>query len=151
MRSRSVEAVSGAGAEFGLDARLVGIGEPLALVPGELAEAVDTTAAEHGAKAARLLDAFAAAEPGSFVWTRDEGGRFHLGRIMGGWRYERSAAAERVGIHHVRAARWRLALAPDGVPPRVIYAFDRGGRNFQRIRDREAEEATAHLWRLAED
>ena len=41
-------------------------------------------------------------------------------------------------------AAWRRRL--DAAPAAVVYAFARGGRNFQRIHDRAAEQRTFELW-----
>jgi hypothetical protein len=124
MRARERDDVpAGAGAEFGLRAGVVGIG------PG------------------RGLERFAALPGGTFVWTRDTAGLFHLGRISGPLRRDDSGPARAVGIEHVRPAAWldRPFGEPE-VPPGVAATFARGGRNFQRTRDEAAERRTAELW-----
>ena len=113
MRARDLDVPAGAGADFGVDHGLVGIG------PGT------------GAKAERMLDRLAALPDGTIVWTRTSDGAFHVGRITGPYRYDDSEAAREVGIHHVRPCTWQPA---DDVPPAVIATFARGGRNLQRIR-----------------
>lgn len=148
MRARDHDAPPGAGAEHGLARGLVGTGDALDAVPATLADAVLAAARIRGERAARRLSRFAALPDGAFVWTRDCEGRYRVGRIHGPWRYDDSAAARAVGIHHVRPARWLDdALDEDVVPPAVAATFARGGRNLQRIHDEEAERRTAALWR----
>ncbi len=148
MRARSRDDLpDGAGAEHGLRRGLVGIGEPLDAVPESVAEAVAATADRYGEKAGRMVRRFAALPAGTLVWTRDREGRFHVGRIVGPWRYDGSAPAEAVGVHHVRDARWLPhAFSSGEVPAAVAATFDRGGRNFQRTHDDEAERQTPVLW-----
>jgi len=82
----------------------------------------------------------------TFVWTKADG-FFHLGRISGAWRYEDSRDAREVGIHHVRPAKWLARpFGDDEVPTAVAETFARGGRNFQRTHDANAERRTAELW-----
>lgn len=129
MRARDVEAAAGAGAEYGLRSGVVGIG------PG------------RGEKAARMLHRFADVREGAFVWTRDCAGGYHLGRITGSLREDRSAAARAVGIIYVRDTTWLdRGLAEPDVPPAVARTFARGGRNFQRTHDGAAERMTADIW-----
>jgi hypothetical protein len=147
MRARSVDAPPGAGARFGLAAGVVGIGEPLASPPLSLDDAVEATAAEHGAKAARMLRRFAHLPDGAFVWTRDADGLFWLGRVDGPWGYDGTPAALGVGIPNVRPATWLdRPFGGDEVPAAVAATFARGGRNLQRTHDRGAERRTAELW-----
>jgi hypothetical protein len=131
MRARDMDVPPGAGAEYGLDQGLVGIG------PG------------RGDKAARMLHRFATLPEGVFVWTRDRAGRFRLGRISGGLREDSSNAACSVGLTHVRPTAWIAhAFGEDEVPAAVARTFARGGRNLQRTHDEEAERLTAELWEL---
>jgi hypothetical protein len=52
-----------------------------------------------------------------------------------------------VGIVYVRPTQWlQRALTEPDVPRGVAATFARGGRNFQRIHDEEAERLTAELW-----
>lgn len=147
MRARALEAPRDAGARFGLEHGLVGIGDPLDPPPRSLDEAIAAARASHGEKAARMLSRFASLPEGTFVWT-STGGRFHLGRIRGAWHYDRSAAAAAVGIPHVRPVEWLdHPFAADEAPAAVPAAFARGGRNLQRIRNSAAERATFELWR----
>jgi hypothetical protein len=144
MRARDRDLPPGVGAAYGLAHGLVGIGDALAVVPSSLEEAVLAA----GGKAGRMLERFASLEEGTFVWTRDADGWFHLGRICGPWRYDDSAGAREVGIHHVRPAGWLDApVAPDAVPAAVADAFARGGRNLQRISGAAVERLTLALWR----
>jgi hypothetical protein len=130
MRARDQEVPPGAGAEYGLGRGIVGIG------PG------------RGEKAARMLHRFATVPTGEFVWTRDRTGAYHLGQIAGDLREDRSPGALAVGIVHVRDTRWlSRAFAETEVPPAVARTFARGGRNFQRTHDQEAERMTAEIWR----
>jgi hypothetical protein len=129
MRARDRERPMGAGARFGVERGLVGIGD----TPGD--------------KGARMLHRFAGIEEGAFVWTRTGEGEYRLGRITGPWRYDDSKAARDVGIHHVRPAQWLgRAFGEDEVPAAVAATFARGGRNFQRTHSAEAERRTAELW-----
>ncbi len=125
MRARDRDDVpAGAGAEHGLREGLVGLSSE------------------------RRVGRFADLPGGTFVWTRDTEGAYHLGRISGPYRVDDSAAARAVGIHHVRPATWldRPFGEPE-VPPGVAHTFARGGRNFQRTHDERAERETAELWR----
>jgi hypothetical protein len=145
MRDRDLRA--GAGARHAIARGLVGTGDALPSVPRTIDDAVAAAASAHGAKAGRMLRRFDELAIGSFVWTRTAPETYHLGRITGRWRYDDSAAARKVGIHHVRPARWlERPLRGDEVPAAVTATFARGGRNLQRIHDREAEHRTASLW-----
>ena len=129
MRARDIDVPVGAGADYGLDRGLVGIG------PG------------RGDKAARMLHRFATLPDGTFVWTRDLDGRFHLGRISGPLREDDSSAARAVGITYVRPTNWLArAFTEDEIPAAVSRTFARGGRNLQRTHDDDAERLTAELW-----
>ena len=115
----------GAGAEFGLEHGVVGI----------------------GATPERTLPRFAALPAGTFVWTRDTYGAYHLGRIAGAVRDADGAAAREVGLRHLRPTTWLdRPFAEDEVPPAVAATFARGGRNFQRTHGGAAERRTAELW-----
>lgn len=130
MRARDLDVAPGAGAEYGLTSGVVGIG------PG------------RGDKAARMLHRFATLPDGVFVWTCDRAGAYHLGRIAGALKPDRSPAARAVGIDHVRDAIWLpRPFKETEVPPAVARTFARGGRNFQRTHDDEAERMTAEIWR----
>jgi hypothetical protein len=148
MRARMLpDLPAGTGAERGLASGLVGIGEALAEVPADVEEAVVATRAQHGDKAARMVERFACLPDGTFVWTRDRDGMFHLGRLAGPWRYDDTRAARRVGLHHVRPARWAARpFGEDDVPAGVSDTFRRGGLNLQRIRAAGADAASLRLW-----
>ncbi len=147
MRARELDAPPFAGARFGVELGVVGIGGALELTPADLDEALELTAVAHGPKSARMLARFAALPTGSLVWTRTDEASYRLGRVRGPWRWTGTAGARRVGIHNVRDTDW---LSPEfdrtDVPPAVAATFDRGGRNLQRTHDAEAERATAELW-----
>lgn len=129
MLARDLDIPVGTGAEYGLACGVVGIG------PG------------RGEKAARALYRFAAVPSGVFVWTRDRGGDYHLGRIAGAVREDHSPGARAVGIAYVRDATWLARAFKDSdVPPAVAQTFARGGRNFQRTHDGEAERTTSEIW-----
>ncbi|MFL6158346.1 MAG: hypothetical protein ACJ72D_19815 [Marmoricola sp.] len=100
------------------------------MVPADLAEAVVGTERLHGERVARRLERFAALPDGTVAWTRDETGVFHRGTFEGPWFYDDDADAAEVDLVHVRPCAWS---APSDVPGAVRAAFDRGGRNFQRI------------------
>jgi hypothetical protein len=147
MRSRVCDAPAGAGAEHGIANELVGIGEALAATPDSLDEAVAATGERFGAKAGRMLRRFAKLPHGAGVWTRLGDGTYRLGRIAGPWRYDDSAAARAVGIHHVRPAIWmERSFGEHEAPAAVAATFARGGRNLQQIHDPGAERRTAELW-----
>jgi len=147
MRARDRDAPDGAGAEYGLEHGVVGIGDALDTPPANLEDAVAATADEHGSKAARMLRNFAEFDDGAYVWTRTGDGHYHVGRIAGPWRYDDSSAAREVGIHHVRSAIWLdRPFGEDEVPAAVAETFARGGRNFQRTHSERAERKTAELW-----
>lgn len=129
MRARDHDAPPGAGARFGLEHGVVGIGSGT------------------GEKAARMLRRFAELPDGTFVWTRTEDGLFHLGRIDGPYRRDDSEAARAVGIGHVRRTAWlERPFSDDEVPADVAATFARGGRNLQRTHSASAERRTAELW-----
>lgn len=147
MRSRTCDAPAGAGAEHGVAKGLVGIGEMLTVAPATLDEAVAAAGRRDGAKAGRMLRRFAELPAGTSVWTRLRDGTYRLGRIAGPWRYDDSAAARAVGIHHVRPADWlEQPFGEHEVPAAVAATFARGGRNLQRTHDAGAERRTAELW-----
>lgn len=129
MRARDLDVPPGAGAEYGLERGLVGIG------PG------------GGEKAARMIHRFAMLPEGVFVWTRDRAGGYRVGRIAGALSEDGSPEARAVGITHVRPTSWLpRAFTEADVPAAVARTFARGGRNFQRTHDDEAERLTAELW-----
>jgi hypothetical protein len=129
MRARDLELEPGLGAEYGIRHGVVGIG------------------GGSGEKAARGLHRFATLCEGVFVWTRDRAGGYHLGRLSGPLREDNSPEARAVGIVHVRPVSWLGRTFNDAEVPRGVAAtFARGGRNFQRIHDLDAERLTARLW-----
>jgi hypothetical protein len=129
MRSRTLDVPAGAGAEFGVEHGVVGIGEG------------------SSDKDRRMIARLAELPDGTFVWARTTDGAFRLGRIAGPQRRDDSERAREVGIVHVRATAWLdRPFAPDEVPPAVGATFARGGRNLQRIHGAAAEARTAELW-----
>jgi len=149
MRSRSIEAGAFAGATFGLDRGVVGIGEPLERRPADLGEALLMVVDAHGYKAGRMLARFAELPEGEFVWTRTSDDEYWLGRIRGPWRYDDSEEATEVGICQTRPAEWsREPLGFLAVPAAVSVTFSRGGKNLQRINDEECELLTRDLWKV---
>ena len=132
MRARDLDVPAGVGAEYGIAHRVVGIG------------------AGRGDRAARMVHRFATLPDGVFVWTRDTRGAYHLGRITGPPREDRTADARAVGIRHVRPAAWLDRTFDESeIPAAVARTFARGGRNFQRTHDADGERQTAELWEAA--
>jgi hypothetical protein len=94
-----------------------------------------------------MLERFAELPDGASVWTRTGDGMLQLGRLTGPWRYDDSAAARVVGIHHVRPTRrLKRPFAPHEVPAAVTNTFARGARNLQRTHDAHAERLTGAIW-----
>ncbi|OJU94961.1 MAG: hypothetical protein BGO23_07275 [Solirubrobacterales bacterium 67-14] len=147
MRARSRDEDRFIGARLAVRDGCVGIGEPLSRSPDSLAEALSKTTDEHGERSARLLRRFAQLPDEVLVWTQTGTEEFRLGMIDGPWRYDDSSRAVKTGIHHIRPARW-LGGSFDlkRTPRRVVYAFNRGGRNLQRINDSAAAAETERLW-----
>lgn len=135
MRSRLDSVDADAAVERALDLGLVGVGGRLEAAPRDLRDALAQVSERHDERVAARLERFAAVADGAEVWTRDPAGLLHRGRVAGPWRYDADPAAHEVDLTHVRACRWEpAALAEHEVPAAVRAAFDRGGRNFQRIR-----------------
>jgi hypothetical protein len=139
MRSRS-DAVDRDGAvEWAVAHGVVGVGD--LLDPGS----------DGPAAARRLADRqhrFAEVEPGAFVWTWSAVGGFRLGRVTGPARRDASAAAREHDLVVIRPCAWiDEEIEPGAVPDDVLVAFDRGGRNFQRIRAAGVGAPTERLWR----
>jgi hypothetical protein len=147
MRSRALETGPYEGARFGVASGVVGMGDALTPSPESPDEAVELAHHQHGPKAGRMLERFAGLPDGAFVWTRTDDDSYRLGRISGGWRYEESQGATQTGIHHVRPADWLdREFEPGAVPRAVLDTFARGGLNFQRTNDADAEVRTEELW-----
>jgi hypothetical protein len=94
-----------------------------------------------------MLLRFTRVPDSTLFWTRTGPDEFRLGALDGPWRYDDSPVARNTGIRNVRPAIW-LDTEFDLVttPQRVVYAFERGGRNMQRINDPVAELETGKLW-----
>lgn len=152
MRARALDLQQFVGAAHGVKEGLVGTGDILDPEPEDLDEALELTAAAYGPKAVRMLERFAALPEGTLVWTRTGEDEFRLGSIEGRWRWDGSTAARAVGIHNVRTTRWLdRAFGEDETPRAVVATFERGGKNFQRTNDAEAEQASSRLWRKHEN
>jgi hypothetical protein len=152
MRARALDLPAGPGADHGVEHGIVGTGDALPDPPAGLEEAIAAAAAAHGEKAGAMLARFAGLADGTLVWTRTSDGAYRLGRIDGPWRYDDSAGARAVGIHHVRPAEWLdRPFGEHEVPAAVAETFARGGRNLQRTRSERAERETARLWAASDE
>ena len=150
MRARDRDLPQFDGATHGVANDLVGIGDALAVPPKTLDEAILAAADAHGDKAGRMLARFADLPDGVFVWTQTGDDEFRLGMIDGPWRYDDSKAARAVGLHHVRPATWLPGkFGTRQTPGAVVDTFARGGKNFQRTNDDEAEALSVKLWSSA--
>ena len=121
--------------------------DPQLAVDRALEHGVCGMGAAHDEGAERRLDRFASAAIGTYVWTRTAK-EYHLGRLTGGLREDRSADAIAADLIHIRTCEW-LGEPIDAalVPEQVSHAFSRGGRNLQRIGLSGAVEATREVWR----
>lgn len=147
MRSRDDSVVHAAAVAWALQWGVVGVGGVVGEAPDGPDDAVDRVRAEHGDRLADRLRRFIDVEISSFAWTRTEEVGFRLGRIHGPWAYDASPSAAEVALPHTRACRWiDTEVSPSDVPADVLATFERGGRNFQRVRSESAERATLELW-----
>lgn len=150
MRSHRQDVSPGAAVERALELGVCGTGGRLSRPPVSLAQALALTEEEHGPRAARRLERFAAVPDGAFVWTRDVDGDLYLGRMAGPWRYDDAPEAGEHDLVHVRACDWLEApTSPDEVPAAVHLTFRRGGRSFQQTHDAEVGPRSAALWERA--
>lgn len=148
MRSRDPGVADGAAVDRALTFGICGMGGRLEPPPESLTEALVGMDAAYGERAASRLERFAEAAEGFFVWTRDAQGFLWLGRAGGGWRYDAAAEAIAVDLVHVRSCDWLADPVPDDrAPAPVLATFARGGRNWQRIRARDALPLSARIWR----
>jgi hypothetical protein len=135
-----------------LDNQLVGIGWRIdELLDGASLEDVCAWIENHddwGRTPAQIVRRFGSdAQAGDFVWTRDTAGRYLLGRITGGYRYDISEAAKKVDVHQVRDVKWAPRPLNDlEVPGGVIRRFIGVGQSFSRIHDVPAQMLTPYLW-----
>ncbi|NPC96369.1 GAF domain-containing protein [Nocardioides sp. zg-DK7169] len=116
---------------------LVGIGGRLDPAPGPdtpREQVLARTVLEHGERVARRVERFAAVEEGSVVWTRDTDGRYRRGVLTGPWRYDSTREACAADLVHVRPCDWDEPVDEPQAPVAVVASFERGGRNFQRVR-----------------
>ena len=147
MRARDRDLPAFAGAEHGVEAGLVGIGDALAGVPASLAEAV----AARSASTARRRPACSAASPSSPT-ARSSGPEPARRATRSGASPARGATT--TGPRRARSesttsvrARWlSVSFGPDAVPVAVAETFARGGRNLQRIHSDLAERQSVALW-----
>ncbi|ADB29470.1 hypothetical protein Kfla_0346 [Kribbella flavida DSM 17836] len=147
LRSRRDEVPAGLAVDRALSEGVCGFGGALIPPPPDLDAAVEGLTSTYDERAGRSLRRFADVPDGAFVWTREPDGLYHLGRLTGPWRYDDSPAAAAADLVHVRPCEWlERAFAETDVPAGTAYTFSRGGRNFQRIRDPQVEDATAALW-----
>jgi hypothetical protein len=145
MRSRRDDLDPQAALDRALTRSLCGFGGVLRPAPADLDEAVTLAAEQYDERLARRIERFAAVEPGSFVWSRADDGRFWLGRLTGDYFYDAGGAA--VDLVHVRACDWLgTAFAEPVVPAAVVATFGRGGRNFQRTHAAGVGAQTQQLW-----
>ncbi|WP_205876964.1 GAF domain-containing protein [Mycobacterium camsae] len=106
---------------------------------------VHNPAAEE--RLARRVDRFAAAEDGSFAWTRDQDGLFWLARLDGPYLRDDEDEAVAVDLVHVRPCTWLTEpLLESQVPGAVVVTFGRGGRNFQQIHHQSVSQETQQIW-----
>lgn len=133
MRSRSASIPDdGASVTRALEIGVVGIGDR-----------IDDGDAGQRERLARRVDRFASAPDGAFVITLDARGDVYLGRLAGPYARDDSAEAHAVDLVHVRPCDWRSTpLGDDELPAAVVQTLQRGGRNWQRVRD---DDAGAHL------
>lgn len=147
MRSRDDSVPGGAAVERALELGMCGVGGRVSGAPSSVAEAARAVADTVGERTAARLERFAAAPSGSLVWTRDADGLLWLGRLAGPWRYDPSREAAEVDLVHVRPCDWLdRPVDAEHVPPAVRASFDRGGRNWQRIRAPGGAAATSRVW-----
>lgn len=150
MRSRRDDVDPGRTVERALVGGVCGIGGRLTRAPRSLQEALAMVEEEHDERTARRLERFSAVPVAAFVWTRDADGLYVVGRLTGGWRYDGSPGAVSVDLVHVRDCTWAGSPTQEAeVPPAVVHAFGRGGRNFQRIHDGAVSAETLALWGAA--
>lgn len=147
MRSRDDAIRPGLAIDLALRKGVCGIGGRLGVTPKTLGEAIAATHAEHGERAARRLTRFAAVPAGVLVWTRDADRMLWLGRLGGTRSYDPSPEALAADLVHVRPCQWReRPFAEQEAPASVVASFDRGGRNWQRIRAVSAAPESVRLW-----
>lgn len=135
MRARDRDDLDpGAGAAFGIEHGVVGIG------PG------------RGEKAERMARRFTGLPDGAFVWTRDAGGAYRLGRVAGPARpaAAHDAEAAAVGLTWLRPTTWlERPFGEPEAPVAVVATFARGGRNLQEIHDAAVGPRSRELWDAA--
>lgn len=129
MRARDLDLQDGTGAEYGLSRGVVGIG------PGRVRRRqgrfIDSPQCRAASSCGRAIVQGVITSAGSWVTCARD----------------RSPAARAAGIVYVRDTTWLArALEEAEVPPAVAQTFARGGPNFQRTHDAEAERMTSEMW-----
>ena len=71
---------------------------------------------------------------GDLCWTRDWGGNYYLGRVVGAWQYRATPEHTEADIVNVRCCHWRSVGTVDSVPGKVLNSF-RAGRTVQAVHD----------------
>jgi hypothetical protein len=148
MRSHRDDIADGAAVRRALREGVCGIGGAVDPAPDDLDEAVALVERAHGERTARRLARFARIPDGAFVWSRDDGGAYRLGRLSGPWRYDGSAAARDADLVQVRDCAWLPVPVPEqDVPAGTLRTFARGGRHLQQTHDPMIGEQTLAVWR----
>lgn len=83
-------------------------------------------------------------EEGDLCWSRDLGGIYYLGRVVGPWRYETEPAHVRADVVNVRDCDWVEVGEADAVPGKVVNSFR--GRTLQRVKGGTVETFSRHVY-----
>jgi len=86
------------------------------------------------------------AEPGSLVWTRDLGGIYYLGQIVGPWRYADAPLNRELDLTSLRDVRFHRIGSEGDVPGAVVRSYSNRGRAFQHVSDAGAAWYSAYLF-----
>ena len=138
MRSRSDAVDHAAAVAWALAHGVVAVGRQ----PGDAASEADVE------RVRAREDRFCDVADGAFMWTWeiDQGPR--LGRVAGPCRTADDDRAAALDLAVLRPCTWIDGpLDPREVPPAVLATFERGGRNFQRVRSPAVEAQTLGTWR----
>lgn len=127
---------------FAVEKGIVGVGWPVEVDAGESLswEDYETRAQQAGypQKDAWVRSLTAIHEhmnEGDLCYSRDEAGRFYLGRISGSWRYASDPEFKRHALVNVRDCEWyRISDPEETVPPELMESFGRGAV-LQRVQD----------------
>lgn len=72
---------------------------------------------------------------GDLCYSRDQSGKFYLGRVVGPWRYETDSEYQRHELVNVRNCDWyRIRDPEETIPTELLESFERGSV-LQRIKD----------------